>query len=147
LDGAIIDAYLDRVSTLVQPWGAREVRAVYTAMHGVGAEVVRLAFERVGFPPPHEVAEQVEPDPDFPTVSFPNPEEPGALDLSLALARRVEADLVVANDPDADRLAVAIPDPAVDGGWRALAGDELGALLADHLLRRGGHQPDDTLVP
>lgn len=146
LDGAIIDAYLDAVSPLVQPWSAREVTAVYTAMHGVGAETIRLAFERVGFPPPHEVAEQVEPDPDFPTVSFPNPEEPGALDLSLALARRVEADLVVANDPDADRLAVAIPDPAVDGGWRALTGDELGALLADHLLRRGGHQPDDTLV-
>ena len=146
LDGAIIDAYLDAVSPLVQPWSAREVTAVYTAMHGVGAETIRLAFERVGFPPPHEVAEQVEPDPDFPTVSFPNPEEPGALDLSLALARQVEADLVVANDPDADRLAVAIPDPAVDGGWRALTGDELGALLADHLLRRGGHQPDDTLV-
>jgi len=146
LDGAIIDAYLDAVAPLVQPWSAREVTAVYTAMHGVGAETIRLAFERVGFPPPHEVAEQVEPDPDFPTVSFPNPEEPGALDLSLALARQVVADLVVANDPDADRLAVAIPDPAVDGGWRALTGDELGALLADHLLRRGAHQPDDTLV-
>lgn len=146
LDGAIIDAYLDAVSPLVQPWSAREVTAVYTAMHGVGAETIRLAFERVGFPPPVEVAEQVEPDPDFPTVSFPNPEEPGALDLSLALARQVGADLVVANDPDADRLAVAVPDAAVDGGWRALTGDELGALLADHLLRRGGHQPDDTLV-
>jgi phosphomannomutase len=146
LDGAIIDAYLDALSPLVQPWSAREVTAVYTAMHGVGAETIRLAFERVGFPPPHEVVEQVEPDPDFPTVSFPNPEEPGALDLSLALARDVGADLVLANDPDADRLAVAIPDPAVEGGWRALTGDELGALLADHLLRRGGHQPDDTLV-
>lgn len=146
LDGAIIDAYLDAVSPLVQPWSAREVTSVYTAMHGVGAETIRLAFERVGFPPPHEVAEQVEPDPDFPTVSFPNPEEPGALDLSLALARQVDADIVLANDPDADRLAVAIPDPAADGGWRALTGDELGALLADHLLRRGGHQPDDTLV-
>lgn len=146
LDGAIIDAYLDRVSTLVQPWGAREVRAVYTAMHGVGAEVVRLAFERVGFPPPHEVAEQVEPDPDFPTVAFPNPEEPGAMDLALAAAARVGADLVLANDPDADRLAVAVPDPAAEGGWRPLTGDELGALIADHLLRRGAHQPDDALV-
>lgn len=146
LDGAIVDAYLDRVSTLVQPWTAREVSAVYTAMHGVAAEVLRLAFERVGFPPPHEVAEQVEPDPDFPTVAFPNPEEPGAMDLALATAARVGADLVLANDPDGDRLAVAVPDPTVRGGWRPLTGDELGALIADHLLRRGAHQPDDTLV-
>lgn len=146
LGEAIIDAYLDAISSLVPPWGARQLTSVYTAMHGVGAEALRLAFERVGFPPPHEVVEQVEPDPDFPTVSFPNPEEPGALDLSLALARRVDADLVIANDPDADRLAVAVPDAGVPGGWRALTGDELGALLADHLLRRGAHQPDDTLV-
>jgi len=146
LDGAIVDAYLDRISTLVQPWTAREVSAVYTAMHGVAAEVLRLAFERVGFPPPHEVAEQVEPDPDFPTVAFPNPEEPGAMDLALATAARVGADLVLANDPDGDRLAVAVPDPTVRGGWRPLTGDELGALIADHLLRRGAHQPDDTLV-
>src|SRR3546814_8811275 len=89
---------------------------------------------RAGFDAPHEVVEQVEPDPDFPTVAFPNPEEPGALDLSLDLARRVDADLVLANDPDADRLAVAVPDPAAPGGWRALTGDYLGTLLAETLL-------------
>ncbi|HEX4867540.1 MAG TPA: phospho-sugar mutase [Acidimicrobiales bacterium] len=146
LDDTTLDAYLAAVSGLLTAGGRREVTAVYTAMHGVGAGTVRRAFAAAGFPDLHEVGEQVEPDPEFPTVAFPNPEEPGALDLALARARDVGADLVLANDPDADRLAVAIPDPAVEGGWRALTGDELGALLADHLLRRGGHQPDDTLV-
>ncbi|MEO6318587.1 MAG: phospho-sugar mutase [Acidimicrobiales bacterium] len=141
----VLDAYLAGAAAMVRE-GPRQVSSVYTAMHGVGAETLRAAFERAGFPAPHEVAEQVEPDPDFPTVAFPNPEEPGALDLSLALARRVGADLVIANDPDADRLAVALPDPGAEGGWRPLTGDELGAVLADHLLRRGGHGPDDTLV-
>ena len=141
----VLDAYLAGAAAMVGA-GPRQVASVYTAMHGVGAETLRAAFARAGFPAPHEVVEQVEPDPDFPTVAFPNPEEPGALDLSLELARRVGADLVIANDPDADRLAVALPDPAVAGGWRALTGDELGVVLADHLLRRGGHGPDDTLV-
>jgi phosphomannomutase len=145
LDDAVLDAYLDGAAAMLAD-GPREVSVVYTAMHGVGAETIRRAFAQAGFPAPHEVAEQVEPDPDFPTVSFPNPEEPGALDLSLALARRVGADVVLANDPDADRLAAAVPDPSAAGGWRALSGDELGAVLADHLLRRGGHTPDDTLV-
>ena len=145
LDDAVLDAYLDGATAMLGD-GPREVSVVYTAMHGVGAETIRRAFAQAGFPAPHEVAEQVEPDPDFPTVTFPNPEEPGALDLSLALARQVGADLVLANDPDADRLAAAVPDPSAPGGWRALSGDELGAVLADHLLRRGGHTPDDTLV-
>ena len=145
LDDGTLEAYLAAAVDLLPP-GPRELSAVYTAMHGVGAETVRAAFARAGFPSLHEVAEQVEPDPDFPTVAFPNPEEPGALDLSLARARDVGADLVLANDPDADRLAVAIPDPDADGGWRPLTGDELGALLADHLLRRGGHTSADTLV-
>jgi phosphomannomutase len=141
----VLDAYLAGAIALVAP-GPRDLVTVYTAMHGVGAETVRLAFAAAGFPAPHEVARQVEPDPDFPTVAFPNPEEPGALDLSLALAKDVGADLVLANDPDADRLAVAVPDPSAPGGWRALTGDELGTILADHLVRRGGHTADDVLA-
>jgi phosphomannomutase len=112
-------------------------------MHGVGAATLRDAFARAGFAPPDEVPEQTEPDPDFPTVSFPNPEEPGALDLALARAAASDADLVLANDPDADRLGVAIP---VDDGWRALTGDEIGVLLADHLLRTGQHGADDVVA-
>ena len=107
---------------------------VYTPLHGVAAGLALLAFEQAGFPRPYVVAAQAEPDPAFPTVAFPNPEEPGALDLSLALARQTGADLVVANDPDGDRLAVAVPDPAAPGGWRALSGDQVGALLGAYLL-------------
>jgi len=140
-----LDAYVAGAVALLPP-GARSVSTVYTAMHGVGAETLRRSFAAAGFAAPHEVVQQVEPDPDFPTVAFPNPEEPGALDLSLALAKAVGADLVLANDPDADRLAVAVPDPAAAGGWRALTGDELGTLLADHLLRRGGHSAEDVLA-
>ena len=103
-------------------------------MHGVAAGLALRAFEQAGFPPPHVVAAQAEPDPAFPTVAFPNPEEPGALDLALALARETGADLVIANDPDGDRLAVAVPDPAAPGGWRALSGDQVGALLGAYLL-------------
>src|SRR5690606_3095589 len=87
-------------------------------------------FETAGLPEPILVEAQAEPDPDFPTVEFPNPEEPGALDLAIATARAVDADLILANDPDADRLAVAVPDPASEGGWRRLTGNELGLLLA-----------------
>jgi phosphomannomutase len=113
------------------------LRIVYTAMHGVGASVLRAALHRAGFDEPVPVTEQVAPDPDFPTVSFPNPEEPGAMDLALALADRVAADLIIANDPDADRCAVGCPAPAEAGGWRMLRGDEVGVLLADHLIRTG----------
>ena len=108
-----------------------ELKVVYTAMHGVGTETVLKVFDRAGFMRPILVKEQAEPDPDFPTVAFPNPEEPGAIDLSLKLAREVEADLVIANDPDADRCAAAIND----GNWRMLRGDEVGALLGEYLAR------------
>lgn len=145
LGETVLEAYVAGAVGLLPP-GPRDLVTVYTAMHGVGAETVRRAFAAAGFAAPHEVAAQVEPDPDFPTVAFPNPEEPGALDLSLVLAAEVGADLVLANDPDADRLAVAVPDPSAPRGWRALTGDELGTLLADHLLRRNGHGPDDVLA-
>ncbi len=111
----------------------RDVRTVYTAMHGVGGEHLMAAFAAAGFEPPVCVPEQFEPDPDFPTADFPNPEEPGALDLALALAEEVDADLVIANDPDADRLALAVKGR--DNGYVALSGDQIGVLLADHLLR------------
>ncbi|MBZ5733268.1 phospho-sugar mutase [Nocardioides sp. TRM66260-LWL] len=129
----VVDRYLDAVAALVDD-GPRDLRVVYTPLHGVGAEPVLQVLEQAGFGTPDVVAEQERPDPDFPTVAFPNPEEPGALDLALALAARTDADVVIANDPDADRCAAAIPTPA---GWRMLRGDEVGALLADHLLRRG----------
>ncbi|HET6166025.1 MAG TPA: phospho-sugar mutase [Marmoricola sp.] len=111
-----------------------DLRIVYTPMHGVGGTTVQRVLALAGFPAPDEPAAQAEPDPDFPTVSFPNPEEPGAMDLALALASEVGADLVVANDPDADRCAVGLPGPH---GWQMLRGDEVGALLAHHLLEQG----------
>ncbi len=129
----LVDGYLAAVRAML-PGGGGDLSVVYTPLHGVGGEVVLAMLDRAGFAPPHAVAEQLAPDPDFPTAAFPNPEEPGALDLALAEARRVGADVVVANDPDADRLAVAVPDPGTPGGWRALRGDEVGALLADAVL-------------
>jgi len=118
----------------------RQPRVVYTAMHGVGWEVARRVFATAGFAEPIPVGEQSAPDPAFPTVAFPNPEEPGALDLSFATADRVEADLVIANDPDADRLAVAIP---VDGGWRRLSGNEVGSLLGWRAAERARRDDRD----
>lgn len=102
---------------------------VYTAMHGVGYETFAAVISRAGFAAPEVVAEQNIPDASFPTVEFPNPEEPGALDLAYALARKTNAELIVANDPDADRLAVAIPDETAAEGYRRLTGNELGAVL------------------
>ncbi|MGI8949123.1 MAG: phospho-sugar mutase [Ornithinimicrobium sp.] len=130
----VLEAYLDGVAAVVSPDSPREVSLVHTALHGVGAQVIRRAFERAGYPAPEPVAEQETPDPDFPTVGFPNPEEPGAIDAALALADIVHPDAVIANDPDADRCAVAVDGPR---GWQMLRGDEVGALLAHHLLRRG----------
>ncbi len=113
--------------------GPREVTVVYSAMHGVGGAHVVEAMAAAGFAPPIVVDEQFSPDPDFPTVAFPNPEEDGAMDLALDLAERVDADVVVANDPDADRLAVAVVDA---GAWRRLSGDEVGSLLAAEMVDR-----------
>ena len=133
LGDELLGAYVSHTAGLVQPTAPRDLCWVHTAMHGVGAKAMRALAARAGFPAPHEVAAQAEPDPTFPTVVFPNPEEVGAIDLALELAAEVAADVVVANDPDADRCAVAA---VVDGGWRMLTGDELGLLLADHMISR-----------
>jgi phosphomannomutase len=125
----VVEGYLDAVAGLpLTP--ARDLRVAYTPLHGVGGQVLLAAFARAGFPAPDVVPEQAEPDAGFPTVAFPNPEEPGAMDLLLALAARTGADVAIASDPDADRVAVAV-------GGRVLRGDEVGVLLADHLLTAG----------
>ena len=133
-------AYLDVASSAI-PAGPRALRVVYTPVHGVGLDVFRSLWARAGFAPPIVVEEQAQPDPDFPTAPFPNPEEPGVLDLALERARRERADLVLANDPDADRLAVACPD---GDEWRVLTGDEIGALLGAHMLAQTSG--DDRVV-
>jgi phosphomannomutase len=138
----LLERYLDAAVAVVAPDAPRELTVAYTPLHGVGGTVAAEAFRRAGFAAPAIVAEQAEPDPDFPTVAFPNPEEPGAIDLAVALGASTGSDLVIANDPDADRCAVAVPDPALGAGpddpagWRMLRGDEVGVLLADHLIRR-----------
>jgi phosphomannomutase len=131
----IVTAYVEAVAALAGP-GPRTLRIVHTAMHGVGSETLRAVLDRAGYLEVIPVPQQEHPDPDFPTVSFPNPEEPGALDLALALAREKAADIVLANDPDADRCAVAVPVDQ-EGTWRMLRGDEVGVLLADWLLQQG----------
>jgi phosphomannomutase len=144
LGDEVARAYADVVAAAFPaPPAASALRVVYTPLHGVAAGLLLRTLGQAGFPPPHVVAAQAEPDPDFPTVAFPNPEEPGALDLALAQAREAGADLVIANDPDGDRLAVAVPDPGADGGWRALTGDQVGGLLGAYLLGSGagGGQP------
>ncbi|MDT7803721.1 MAG: phosphomannomutase [Actinomycetota bacterium] len=135
-----LGSYLDEVAEL--PLGAdRTVRVAATALHGVGAETLRAAFERAGFTDLHLVETQSTPDPDFPTVSFPNPEEPGATDLLLALASEVDADLAIALDPDADRCALGVRER--DGSWRMLRGDETGVLLGSTILST----VDRTMMP
>ena len=137
LGDEVLDRYLRTVVDLAGG-GPRDLDVVYTPLHGVGGSSVVTAMKRAGFTEPHVVTLQAEPDPAFPTVAFPNPEESGAMDLAIELAVAMGADLVVANDPDADRCAVAIPGGP--HGWQMLSGDEVGALLAQHLLglRREG---------
>jgi phosphomannomutase len=131
LDNAIVDSYVKATAKLAT--SNSDLKVVYSAMHGVGKETLEQVFAAANFAPPILVSEQAEPDPDFPTVKFPNPEEPGAIDLSIKKAIKVSADLVIANDPDADRCAVAIADRG--GNWRMLRGDEVGALLGEYLAR------------
>lgn len=135
LDDTIVSSYVGSAAAVVATGGPRDLVVAYTPLHGVGGDTLATAFTAAGFGRPAVVADQAEPDPEFPTVAFPNPEEPGAMDHLVALAGSTGADLAIANDPDADRCAVAIPGP--DGSWRPLRGDELGVLLADHLIRRG----------
>ncbi len=133
LDESLHDRYLAnvvalRAQTLLD---GTSLSIAYTPLHGVGAPSVEPALKRAGFPNVHTEPSQRDGDPDFPTVAFPNPEEKGAMDRVLELAKRVSADLVLANDPDADRLCVAIPDGDT---FKVLTGDQVGALLADYLL-------------
>jgi phosphomannomutase len=131
----IVEAYVAAAAKVVEPGGARDLAVAYTPLHGVGGQVLVDAFTRAGFAAPQVAKVQWVPDGTFPTVSFPNPEEPGATDHVIALAREMDADIAIASDPDADRCAVAVP--AGGGTWRMLRGDEVGVLLADHLMRRG----------
>ena len=134
LPEAVADGYLRGVAGLRVRPEVRPPIVAYTPLHGVGGDLLRSAFVASGLRPPAVVPEQEAPDPSFPTLAFPNPEEPNAMDLVVGLAERVGADVALANDPDADRLGVAVPD---GGRWRILTGDEIGVLLADHLLRHG----------
>ncbi|WP_433522988.1 phospho-sugar mutase [Nocardia pseudovaccinii] len=140
----LVRRYIDRVAHLPEliggPGERSDVRIVLTPLHGVGGDTAVAALTAAGFKHVHVVGAQFAPDADFPTVAFPNPEEPGATDLLLATATRIGADLAIALDPDADRCAIGIPD---DGGWRMLRGDETGVLLGDYVLRTA---PPDSLV-
>ncbi|MGO2745223.1 phospho-sugar mutase [Microbacterium sp.] len=132
----VIAAYVAATAAITPaPSSARGITWVYTAMHGVGWETFARIIDAAGFPRPKTVGEQLNPDATFRTVAFPNPEEPGAMDLAFAAGRRTHADFILANDPDADRLAVAIPDPSAQGGWRRLSGNEIGLLLGARAAR------------
>lgn len=149
LDESIVEDYLSRIDDL----GVRaeaDLSIVLTSLHGVGAGVAEEALTRTGFTNLHPVASQRAPDPEFPTVSFPNPEEAGALDESYALAREIGAELIIANDPDADRFSAAIPDASAAVGYRQLTGDEVGLLLGEDAATRlaaGTHHATGTEAP
>ena len=128
----ITTQYQQRAAQLVNN-NYGQIKVAFTPMHGVGQETFDACMKEAGFNPSINVAEQTKPDPDFPTVSFPNPEEPGAMDLLLALAQTIDADVAIANDPDADRCAVAVPEK---GNWKVLSGDELGFLLAWWMIEK-----------
>lgn len=145
----LVEAYRTAALGVLDPELAehRDVKIVYTPLHGVGGSVLPGLLASAGFAQVATVVEQAEPDPTFPTVAFPNPEEPGAMDLALAAAEREGADLVIANDPDADRCALAVQER--DGSWRMLRGDETGVLLGHHLmerLRRAGQVTANSVV-
>jgi phosphomannomutase len=145
LDPSIAADYTRATAALAvrSDFPARDLRIVHTPMHGVGGETAVAVLNAAGFADVTLVTEQAEPDPDFPTVNFPNPEEPGALDLALETAARTGADIVLANDPDADRAAVAAKDPDT-GAWRMLRGDEVGALLGAHIVARRAASGEDA---
>lgn len=144
----LIERYYDGIATLSKrSEGRSALKVVYTPMHGVGDRFVHALFARLGFPDPISVPEQAQPDGSFPTVRFPNPEEPGALDLAIALAKREHADVLIANDPDADRLAIASPRAGSDGqDWVVLSGNDVGVLLAHYLLTEDPAPAADRLV-
>jgi phosphomannomutase len=146
----VLEAYLATATGVLEPGGPRALGLVVTPLHGVGGAVLERALAAGGFAAPYVVPEQAAPDPDFPTVAFPNPEEPGAIDLAVAAAAARRADLVIANDPDADRCAVAVPLAAADrstsAGWRMLRGDEVGALLGEYLLSRRTNRATDRVA-
>ncbi|STY62057.1 phospho-sugar mutase [Mannheimia haemolytica] len=133
LDDEVVNAYIEKTASLAKQPKA-EINYVYTAMHGVGYEVLSKTLEKAGLPQPHLVSEQIQPDGSFPTVNFPNPEEKGALDLAIKLAKEKNAEFIIANDPDADRLAVAVPD--AQGNWKPLHGNVIGCFLGWYLAKQ-----------
>ncbi|MEU4017264.1 phospho-sugar mutase [Microbacterium sp. NPDC028030] len=143
----VVEAYIAATAAVAPaPAGATGMRWVYTAMHGVGWETLSRIVKDAGYPQPFVVDEQLTPDATFRTVSFPNPEEPGAMDLAFVRARRVKADFILANDPDADRLAVAVPDETAPDGWRRLTGNEVGLLLGARAARAAEGTPGASLA-
>ena len=133
LNDEIVDAYIAKTASLAKEPQA-DINYVYTAMHGVGYEVLSKTLAKAGLPQPHVVAEQVWPDGTFPTVNFPNPEEKGALDLAIKVAKENNAEFIIANDPDADRLAIAVPD--AKGNWKPLHGNVIGCYLGWYLAKQ-----------